>query len=114
MLNIIKSIKDYQNTPIVEIVHNDGDQVLAYSREDLIFVFNFNPVRSFTDYGFLTKAGTYEVILNTDSKLFGGFGLADDTVKHFTLHDPLYEKEKKEWLKLYLPARSAMVLKRTK
>jgi len=114
MLNIIKSIKNYQNTPIVEITHNDVDQILAYSREDLIFVFNFNPVQSFTDYGFLAKAGTYEVILNTDSKQFGGFGLADDSVKHFTLHDPLYEKEKKEWLKLYLPARSAVVLKRTK
>ena len=114
MLNIIKSTKNYQNTPIIEIAHNDGDQVLAYSREDLIFVFNFNPIQSFTDYGFLTKPGTYEVILNTDSKLFGGFGLADDTVKHFTLQDPLYEKEKKEWLKLYLPARSAVVLKRTK
>ncbi len=114
MLNIIKSIKNYQNTPIVEIAHNDVDQILAYSREDLIFVFNFNPVQSFTDYGFLAKAGTYEVILNTDSKQFGGFGLADDSVKHFTLHDPLYEKEKKEWLKLYLPARSAVVLKRTK
>lgn len=114
MLKIIKSIQNYQNTPIVEIAHNDGDQVLAYSREDLIFVFNFNPIQSFTDYGFLAKPGTYEVILNTDSKLFGGFGLADDTVKHFTIQDPLYEKEKKEWLKLYLPARSAVVLKRTK
>lgn len=114
MLNIIKSIKNYQSTPIVEIAHNDADQILAYSREDLIFVFNFNPVQSFTDYGFLAKSGTYEVILNTDSKLFGGFGLADDSVKHFTLHDPLYEKDEKEWLKLYLPARSAVVLKRTK
>jgi len=114
MLNTIKSIKNYQSTPIVEIAHNDADQILAYSREDLIFVFNFNPVQSFTDYGFLAKSGTYEVILNTDSKLFGGFGLADDSVKHFTLHDPLYGKDEKEWLKLYLPARSAVVLKRTK
>lgn len=114
MLNTIKSINNYQSTPIVEIAHNDADQILAYSREDLIFVFNFNPVQSFTDYGFLAKSGTYEVILNTDSKLFGGFGLADDSVKHFTLHDPLYEKDEKEWLKLYLPARSAVVLKRTK
>jgi 1,4-alpha-glucan branching enzyme len=26
----------------------------------------------------------------------------------------LYKKEKKEWLKLYIPARTAMVLRRTK
>ena len=45
---------------------------------------------------------------------YGGNGLTDDTVKHFTIADPLYEKEKKEWLKLYIPARTAVVLKNTK
>jgi 1,4-alpha-glucan branching enzyme len=40
--------------------------------------------------------------------------MADDTIKHFTIHDPLYKKDKKEWLKLYIPARTAVVLKRTK
>lgn len=114
MIAVIKSKKDFEKTSIFEIWHNDGDQVLAYGREDLVFVFNFSPVHSFTDYGFLVKPGTYEVILNTDSKDFGGFGFSDDSVKHFTIADPLYAKENKEWLKLYLPARTAMVLKRTK
>ena len=50
MLKVIKSVKDFQATPIQEIWHNDGDQVLAYERKDLIFVFNFNPKQSFTDY----------------------------------------------------------------
>ena len=114
MLSVIKGVKNIQNTPVQEIWHNDGDQVLAYMRKDLIFVFNFSPTQSFTDYGFLVPAGKYEVILNTDNPAYGGFGLTDDTVQHFTLHDPLYKKEKKEWLKLYLPARTAMVLKRVK
>jgi 1,4-alpha-glucan branching enzyme len=114
MLKIIKSVKDFQKTEVREIWHNDGDQILAYSRQDYIFVFNFNPSKSFTDYGFLVPAGTYEVVLNTDSKDYGGFGFADDSVKHFTLHDSLYENEKKEWMRLYLPARSAVVLKKTK
>lgn len=51
-------------------------------RKDLIFVFNFNPKQSFTDYGFLVPAGTYEVILNTDNPDYGGNGLTDDTIKH--------------------------------
>lgn len=59
-------------------------------------------------------AGTYEVILNTDNPDYGGNGLTDDTIKHFTIHDPLYKKDKKEWLKLYIPARTAVVLRRTK
>ena len=114
MLKVIKSVKDFQATPVQEIWHNDGDQVLAYGRKDLIFVFNFNPKQSFVDYGFLVSPGAYEVILNTDNVAFGGNGLADDSVVHFTIADPLYKKEKKEWLKLYIPARTAMVLRRTK
>ena len=82
--------------------------------KDYVFVFNFNPKQSFTDYGFLVSPGTYEVVLNTDNPAYGGNGLTDDTVKHFTIADPLYEKEKKEWLKLYIPARTAVVLKKTK
>ena len=113
MLKTIKQIKDFQDQPILEIWHNDGDQILAYMREDYIFVFNFNPKQSFTDYGLLVPPGTYEAVLNTDNTIYGGYGLTDDTVKHFTLPDPLYKAEQKEWLKLYIPARTAMILKKT-
>ena len=95
MLKVLKSVKDFQATPVQEIWHNDGDQVLAYERKDLMFVFNFNPKQSFTDYGFLVTPGAYEVILNTDDVAFGGNGLTDDSVVHFTITDPLYKKEKK-------------------
>ena len=114
MLKVIKSVKNFQATPVQEIWHNDGDQVLAYGRKDLIFVFNFNPKQSFTDYGFLVTPGAYEVILNTDNVSFGGNGLTDDSIVHFTNADPLYKKEKKEWLKLYIPARTAVVLRKKK
>lgn len=113
MLSVIKSVKAIEKTPVQEIWHNDGDQILAFSRGELVFVFNFNPSQSFTDYGFLVPAGTYEVVLNTDDVAFGGNGFADDSVKHFTVHDPLYEGDKKEWLMLYIPARSAVVLRKT-
>ena len=112
MISVLKSEKELQKKPVVEIWHNDGDQVLAFMRGDLIFVFNFNPTRSFTDYGFLVPTGSYEVVLNTDSTDFGGNGLADDTMAHLTNFDELYVKDHKEWLKLYLPARSAVVLKK--
>jgi len=112
MLKVVKTVRNFQNKPVVEIWHNDGDQVLAFMRGDLIFVFNFSPTRSFADYGFLVPTGSYEVVLNTDAKVFGGNGLADDSVTHFTNYDPLYVKDHKEWLKLYIPARSAVVLKK--
>ena len=114
MLQVVKSVRKFQGTPIQEIWHNDGDQILAYMRKDLIFVFNFNPKQSFTDYGFLVPEGAYEVILNTDSPAYGGNGLNDDSVTHFTMPDPLYKKDKKGWMKLYIPARTAMVLRKKK
>ena len=112
MLKLLKGVKSFQTTPVQEIWHNDEDQVLAFQRKDLIFVFNFNPKKSFTDYGFLVTPGKYMAVLNTDSPLYGGNGLIDDTVEHFTVADPLYAREKKEWLKIYIPALTAVVLKK--
>ena len=106
MTHLLTGVKDIQESPVVEIWHNDGDQVLAYRRKNLIFVFNFHPNKSFTDYGFLVPTGAYDVVLNT--------GSSDDSIRHFTNFDPLYKKDKKEWLKLYIPARSAVVLKKVK
>ena len=114
MLAVIKSEKNIQKTPVVEVWHNDGDQVLAYSRNDMVFVFNFSYNRSFTDYGFMVPQGAYDVILNTDATQYGGHGLNDDSIRHFTNYDPLLERDGKGWLKLYLPARSALVLKKVK
>lgn len=113
MLDVIKKEKDFIKTPVVEIWHNDGDQVLAFMRGDLLFVFNFSPSRSFTDYGFLVPTGSYDVLLNTDAKEFGGNGFADDSVPHITNYDQLYAAQHKEWLKLYIPSRSAVVLRKS-
>ncbi|MBO6189380.1 MAG: alpha amylase C-terminal domain-containing protein [Alloprevotella sp.] len=112
MLALIKSEKDFSRYPVQEIWHNDGDQILAYARGSLVFVFNFSPTRSYTDYGFMVPEGAYDVVLNTDAKDFGGNGFADDSVRHLTNHDPLLHRQGKGWLKLYIPARSAVVLRR--
>jgi 1,4-alpha-glucan branching enzyme len=112
MLRLICSVRDFQATDIRKVWDSDSDQILAYMRQDLVFVFNFNPVQSFTGYGLLVPEGKYRIALNTDDRRFGGNGLNDDSVEHFTQHDKLYESEGKGWLKLYLPARSAIVLER--
>lgn len=112
MIHLIKSVRRFQQLPIIEIWHNDGDQILAYMRGDLLFVFNFNPVHSFADYGFMVPEGSYDVVLNTDAVDFGGNGLSDDAVEHLTIFDSLLKEDGKGWLKLYIPARSAVVLKR--
>ncbi len=114
MIELVGDVRNFQNRPVQEVWHNDGDQILAFSRKDLIFVFNFSPNRSFTDYGLLVPEGSYNIVLNTDSKRFGGNELVDDTQTHFTQYDKLHARRKKGWLMLYLPARTALVLKKNK
>ena len=79
----------------------------------LLFVFNFNPVKSFTDYGLLVPRGIYRGVLGTDNPAFGGQGLSEATIDHYSCPDPLYRRQRKEWLRLYIPARTAVVLKRS-
>lgn len=111
MIKVLKENKRLLQTKIREIWHNDSDQVLAFSRGKYLYVFNFNPTKSFEGYGFMMPQGKYKVVLNTDAKKYGGFGLSDDNVEHFTNYDPVLSRQHKGWLQLYLPARSAMVLK---
>ncbi len=108
MISLLANEKKFNESSIEKVWDNEGDQLVAYKRHDLLFVFNFNGQKSFTDYGILVKKGAYKVVLNTDNKAFGGFGFSDDTVTHFT--QPSHLKNK-EWLKLYIPSRSAMVLR---
>jgi 1,4-alpha-glucan branching enzyme len=97
--------------PAVDFVmENKPDQVLAYHRGLFLFVFNFNPTQSFTDYGIPLGPGKYQVILNTDSGRFGGHNRVDEDIPYYTL--PSGGLTSQHYLKLYLPARTAMVLKK--
>ena len=111
MVEIIGGVHNFQALPVDKLWEKDDDQVLAFRRGDLVFVFNFSPFKSFSDYGILAPAGKYKVVLSSDSPAFGGYGNIDESVEHFTQPDPLYQPIGREWLKLYLPARSAMVLR---
>ena len=103
MIELVSDIYDFQALPVEKLWDKDDDQVLAFKRGDLVFVFNWAPFKSYTDYGFLAPEGEYEVVLSSDNKKFGGFGNIDEGIRHFTQHDELYADDHKGWLKLYLP-----------
>ncbi len=111
IIDMVSGVSNFQSLGIEKLWEKDDDQVLAFRRGNLVFVFNFNPFKSFTDYGILAPTGKYKVVLSSDNANFGGFGNVDEKVEHLTSHDPLYAPLGKEWLKLYLPARSAQVLR---
>ena len=105
MINLIKDESTLASKPIV-ILENTPDEVLIFKRGELLFVFNFNPSTSFTDYGFEIDVGSYTTMLNTDNEFFGGTARNDDTQIHLTQYE-----NGSNWMKLYLPSRTGMVLK---
>lgn len=112
MLHLIAGVNKFQDKKLIKLWDNNDDQILAYDREGLIFIFNFNPSNSFVDYKILVPSGKYKIVLNTDAAIYGGNDLVDPTVEHFTTSDPLYEKDNKGWLSLYIPSRTAFVMKK--
>ncbi len=114
MLSLVRGVRNFQNLPVRKLWEKDDDQILAFSRGDLVFVFNFNPSKSFDGYGILAQPGVYDVVLSSDDPQFGGYGNIADDVSHSTEADPLYKPAGVEWLRLYMPARTAMVLRRRK
>ena len=97
---------------INRIYENNTDKVVAFMRGELLFVFNFHPTISFTDYGIPVK-GKFRIVLDTDDPLFGGFNRIDRSTVYLSIkkaerniiNAPLY-------LYLYLPSRTALVFKR--
>lgn len=112
MIELINSVPKFNKTTINKLWDNEGDQIVAYQRENLIFVFNFNGTKSFTDYGILVPEGAYKIVLNTDNVDFGGFGLIDESLTYFSIPDKNQTAPGKDWLKLYIPARTAFVLRK--
>jgi len=110
---MIRFINDHKllTIPSVDFVmENKPDKVLAYHRGLFLFVFNFNPNQSFTDYGIPLGPGKYKIILNTDSGRFGGNDLVDTNINYYTL--PSADITSQHYLKIYLPARTALVFKK--
>jgi len=91
-------------------VQNNGDQVLVFERGDHLFVFNFNPFKSYTDYSFDAFPGDYQVVLDSDASEFGGHQRQD----HLTTHHTIVNSENKPVLSLYIPSLTGFVLKRSK
>ncbi len=112
MVELVSHIHNFQSKSIQKLWEKDDDQILAFMRGEYIFVFNFNPFKSFSDYGILAPAGSYTTVLSSDNPAFGGFGNVDETVTHFTVPDPLYDPAGLGRLMLYLPARTAIVLRK--
>jgi 1,4-alpha-glucan branching enzyme len=104
------SVVNEASSPFFEYVYiNNDDGVIAFKRGDFIFAFNFSPTESYPDYGLAVPAGDYKIVLSSDAKKHGGQDRIDETIIHHTTK--LTETDQ---VKIYLPARTALVLKKIK
>ena len=112
MVNLQKDFNFLKDLYINRIYENNLDKVVAFERGDLLFVFNFHPSVSFTDYGIPLK-GKFRILLDSDDPKFEGFNRVDRKAvyssirktERLSLNVPYY-------LYLYLPSRTALVFKR--
>jgi len=90
---------------------HEDDKVIAFERGGVLFVFNFHPHKSFSDYKIgVEAAGTYKIILNSDDPIFGGFNRVDTSIKHTAW--PEGYAGRRNHIVVYIPSRTAIVLAR--
>ena len=111
MIGSLSSGGCFSSHPI-PLVRNDPDHVLAFYRGGMVFVFNFDPSRSYPDYGVLVPpGGMYRLVLDSDEPRFGGQGRIAAR-QEFWPSNVECGDEIVQQIRLYLPARSAVVLRR--
>lgn len=108
MLALLKRGSFYGKRPVKVLQHNER-QLLAFVRGEYLFAFNFSPVNSYTDLRVDLPPGNYKHIMDTDMKIFGGFGRVESGGVHFSM-----QEGDLNFIKIYLPSRCGIVFKKGK
>ncbi|MBQ0078683.1 MAG: alpha amylase C-terminal domain-containing protein [Eubacterium sp.] len=111
--DMIHTCKKYRITkqkyPDLKSIHEDN-HVIAYERNGLVFVFNFNGSQTFDAYKIPVSMGVdYKVVFSTDDFKYGGYG----NITHET-RSSFVPGEQGSALRLLLPPRTAVVLRPVK
>jgi 1,4-alpha-glucan branching enzyme len=87
---------------------HDSDKIIVFERAGLLWIFNFHPTQSYTDYRVgVEVAGTYRPVINTDEKQYGGFGNITNDSRYFT--SPMAWNDRANFVQVYIPTRTAVV-----
>jgi len=111
MIGLVKKEKMFADLHPFAIVQHTTDMVLAFKRNGLLFIFNFNPSQSFADYGIEVPKGKYKILLNSDNQKYLGHNRIDEEYIYETLYEP---STRKHYLKFYIVNRTVVVLKMVK
>ncbi len=111
MINLAGERKLLDDPSAVSLWIDPERKIIAFSRGELLFVFNFH--NSYSEQRFFLHAhttgeGSYRVILSTDEERFGGRKLID----HDYIYQTVYSEGRGLGFDVYSPCRTAMVLER--
>lgn len=111
MLGLVKEHNVMKCDSLKLILLDENAMLLSFKKNELIFLFNFNPSISQVMLFLPTEEiGDYKVIFNSDNKIFGGQGrISQDTI-YSTIVYP--EKYNKVGITIYSPCRTVLVLEK--
>jgi 1,4-alpha-glucan branching enzyme len=108
---MIKLVSDYgimRSLFAQQLNMDESNKIIAFERNNLIFLFNFHPVNSIPGYQFrVPKAGAYRIIFNSDDAVYGGHGRIDQSMQYLTVNI-----EGMQYLKIYATNRTCLVFER--
>ena len=104
---LMKLIQTVDDPGVHYLTIRQDDHVVSFMRGDLLFIINFSPNQSQTDYALPAVAGSYRVALSSDDQQFGGHGRVQQDQQYFTTPGAHGDN-----IRVYLPARSGLVLYR--
>jgi 1,4-alpha-glucan branching enzyme len=110
MIAMAKKFDILENADLHLLYEHSENKILIFKRASLVLAFNFHPDRSYADYRFEAPPGKYKMILDSDDAKYGGHQRLVSGQEHLTLFDEKNSR-KHHFLSLYLPNRTAVVLK---
>jgi len=111
MIALTKKFQLLDNSEPHLLYEHPDNMVIIFKRSDLLFAFNFHPVKSYLDYRFEAPSGKYQMILNSDAPEYGGHGRLVAGQEHLTSFDIVANRQS-HLLSLYLPTRTTLILQR--
>ena len=104
---LMKIIRQIDNPNIHHLTVRQSDHTASFMHGDFLFVINFSPDKSHSDYAVPAEAGSYKLALSSDDKNFGGQERIDHNSRFFTS-----PADNSHNLKVYLPARTGIILQK--
>nr|XP_021522940.1 1,4-alpha-glucan-branching enzyme [Aotus nancymaae] len=87
---------------------HEGNKIIAFERAGLLFIFNFHPSRSYTDYRVGTALpGKFKIVLDSDAAEYGGHQRLDHSTDFFS--EAFEHNGRPCSLLVYIPSRVALI-----